>query len=1250
MKKKVKISKVVPKKDERKISYFQLFRYATLQDKIFIALGIISAIVCGIIHSYVMIFFGDVTGVIVEYTAAINKTKDSNETQFIEEALYDGIRDFAIYVSMSGIVTIITTYLAGVFFSYSALRQIFHIRKLIFKKTLNMDISWYDLNKTGDFATTLTDNLAKFEEGIGEKVGTFIFFESTFVTGVIIALALGWELALICMASLPVSFGVAVIVSWLSTKFSKQEMEAYGAAGSIAEEVLSSVRTVVAFDGQEKEITRYKKHLQSAEKNNITKNLFSGISNGFMWFFLFASYALAFWYGVGLILEERNLPKEDIIYTPANMMAVYFCTLIALWNFGTGTPYLEIFGTACGAAAKVFEILDIEPQINLYKNLGTKPKTMRGDISFKDVHFQYPSRSDVKILQGFNFDIKSGETVALVGSSGCGKSTCIQLIQRFYDATSGSVTIDDKNIKNLNLTWLRNKIGVVGQEPALFAATIADNIKYGNQSATQDDIEKAAKKANAHDFIKSLPRGYNTLIGERGTQISGGQKQRIAIARALIREPKILLLDEATSALDTTSEAEVQAALDAISGECTTIIVAHRLSTIRNADRIVVVSEGKVVEEGDHAQLMAERGAYHSLVVSQGINETEEVFTENKEVLNGVNNVAKVSETAMIETTSEEKLDKDVQETTGGSSIISILKVNSPEWFYISVGCITSVITGSALPLYGLVYGDIIGVLADDNDSYVREQSNLFSLYFVIIGIITGVATFFQMYFFAIAGEKLTKRIRGNMFRAILSQEMAWFDRKDNGVGALCAKLSGEAASVQGAAGIRIGTVLNSISTFIVANTIAFYFEWKLALVLMSFSPIILLSIFFEQKFIQGDTKVNQKCLENSAKIAVEAIGNIRTIASLGCEQVFYENYVTELKPYVKNVKKQMHFRSILMGVARSVMLFANVVGIGYGAYLVLTTNLDYAIVFKVSETLILSSWSIGAAFSFSTNFQKGLIAADRIFALLRRVPEVKNAFQPLHLHHSDVKGDIKYTNVYFTYPTRPTVSVLNGLNMNILHGKTVALVGSSGCGKSTIIQLLERFYDPASGEVSFERENVKNLDINNLRSHLGVVSQEPILFDRTIAENIAYGANNRTVSIDEIVEAAKSANIHCFISSLPLGYETSLGSKGTQLSGGQKQRVAIARALIRNPRILLLDEATSALDNESEKIVQEALDNAKQNRTCITIAHRLTTIQDADVICVLNEGTVAEMGKHPELLEKKGLYYEFYKLQTGQK
>ncbi|XP_063931284.1 ATP-dependent translocase ABCB1-like isoform X2 [Zophobas morio] len=1247
--KKVKIQSVSSQKEEKKISYFQLFRYSTVQDKICIALGTICAVICGCIQPYVMILFGDVTGVIVDYAESLTKNLTDNETIIAEENLYDGIRHFAIFASVLGIIMIITTYLAGVLFTYSALKQIFLIRKLILKKTLNMDISWYDLNKTGDFATTFTDNLSKLEEGIGEKVGIFIFFETIFVTGIIMALVLGWQLALICMVSLPVSFGLTIIISWLSTKFSQQELEAYGTAGAIAEEVLSSVRTVVAFDGQEKEFSRYEKHLETAKNNNIRKNLFSGISNGFMWFFVFASYALSFWYGVGLILNERSLPEEERIYTPGNMVSVFFCTLIASWNFGVGAPYFEIFGTACGAASRVFEILDTEPEINLHKNLGVKPNTMRGDITFKNVYFHYPSRPEVKILQDFNLEIKSGQTVALVGTSGCGKSTCVQLIQRFYDAISGTVTIDDNNIKNLNLSWLRSKIGVVGQEPALFAATIAENIRYGNLSATQEDIEKAAKKANAHNFIQNLPRGYNTIVGERGAQLSGGQKQRIAIARALIRRPKILLLDEATSALDTTSEAEVQAALDAISGECTTIIVAHRLSTIRNANRIIVLSEGKVLEEGNHAELMEKRGDYYNLVVSQGLSETEDVSSEEKALINGIQKVAASmpEESTLTESCSEENLD-DSNVTNKGSSIISILKVNKPEWFYIMVGCITSVITGAALPVYGLVFGDIIGVLADPREWYVREESNTFSLFFVIIGIVTGVATFLQMYYFSIAGEKLTLRIRAKMFRAMLSQEMAWFDRKDNGVGALCAKLSGEAASVQGAAGIRIGTVLNSIATFIIANTMALYFEWKLALVLISFSPVILLSVFFEQKFTQGDTQVNQKFLEKSAKIAVEAIGNIRTIASLGCEQVFYENYVIELTPYVVNVKKQMHFRSIVLGIARSIMLFAYAVAMGYGAYLMISTQLDYGIVFKVSETVIVGSWSIGNAFSFSPNFQKGLLAAERIFVLLKRIPEIKNTTNPVHLQK--VRGNIKYSDIYFTYPTRPTVSVLKGLNMNILQGKTIALVGSSGCGKSTIIQLLERFYDPTSGEVTLDKEDVKTIEISDLRSHLGIVSQEPNLFNRTIAENIAYGANDRNVSVDEIIEAAKSANIHNFISALPLGYNTNLGNKGTQLSGGQKQRVAIARALIRNPRILLLDEATSALDNESEKIVQEALDNAKKNRTCITIAHRLTTIQDADLICVLNEGIVVEMGNHVELLEKKGLYYDFYKLQAGQK
>jgi len=291
---------------------------------------------------------------------------------------------------------------------------------------------------------------------------------------------------------------------------------------------------------------------------------------------------------------------------------------------------------------------------------------------------------------------------------------------------------------------------------------------------------------------------------------------------------------------------------------------------------------------------------------------------------------------------------------------------------------------------------------------------------------------------------------------------------------------------------------------------------------------------------------------------------------------------------------------------------------------------------------------SIANSLAFTPNFQKGIESAASAFKLLERVPKVRNIRDAITAKWK--VGDINYSDIKFAYPTRPETTVLNGLNLEILNGKTVALVGPSGCGKSTIVQLIERYYDPLSGVVDVDGVDLKNMKLSTLRSHMGIVSQEPNLFDRTIGQNIAYGDNSREVPQDEIIDAAKNANIHNFISQLPLGYDTPLGDKGAQLSGGQKQRVAIARALVRNPMVLLLDEATSALDTESEKVVQEALDNAKEGRTCITIAHRLTTIQDADLIAVINEGQVHELGTHQELLALRGIYHKLHSLQAGKR
>lgn len=401
----------------------------------------------------------------------------------------------------------------------------------------------------------------------------------------------------------------------VQTSLTEKELKAYSTAGAVAEEVLSAIKTVFAFSGQQKELERYKKSLTPAENNGIKKGTYTGLGGGTMWFIIDVLQALAFWYGMRLILEDRD--KEIKEYTPATLLIVLFGVLTGAQNLGMTLPHLEAFNVARASAAEIFEVIEQESKIDPMSAVGDKLSSICGNIEFKEVHFSYPTRPSVKALKGISFQIKAGTSVALVGPSGCGKSTCLQLIQRFYDPTSGSVMIDGKCVDQLNVASLRSFIGLVGQEPVLFDTTISENIRFGNLTASQADIEQAARMANCHQFIAKLPLAYETRVGQRGTQLSGGQKQRIAIARALVGDPSILLLDEATSALDGTSEKQVQEALEKASKGRTTVIISHRLSSIVDADRIIYIDEGQVIEEGSHAELMALKGHYYQLVLAQ---------------------------------------------------------------------------------------------------------------------------------------------------------------------------------------------------------------------------------------------------------------------------------------------------------------------------------------------------------------------------------------------------------------------------------------------------------------------------------------------------------------------------------------------------------------------------------------------------------------------------------------------------------
>ncbi|CAF1151950.1 unnamed protein product [Rotaria sordida] len=681
---------------------------------------------------------------------------------------------------------------------------------------------------------------------------------------------------------------------------------------------------------------------------------------------------------------------------------------------------------AQGAAAAVFQLIDEENEASINETDIWKEDTksicnINGDIEFDNVNFNYPSRKEASVLHNLSLIARAGQITALVGSSGCGKSTCISLLLRYYEPQLGQIMIDGRPITDYNVKQLRQNIGVVSQEPILFGMSIYENIRFGKVNATQAEIEQAAQEANAHNFIMQLPDKYETLVGERGIQLSGGEKQRIALARALVKQPSFLLLDEATSALDNVNEKIVQETLDRACKGRTTIVIAHRLATIRNAHQIYVLDDGSVIEQGTHEILMAKKGGKYQ---------------------------------AMVKHQQMEKIDDNIDD------MMSMQKAQEEDekWIFERSRLLSD---------SGIV--DVNKAFKYCSTSERRRQVLTTSLLFLLLGVVFLILRIFQYTAFAISGSKLTQRIRSKAFECLLRQEVAYFDRPENSSGAICVRLSSDASK--------------------------------------------------------------------------------RIAASVSAAKTFFDLF--DRNPAIDN------------------------------------TSIE-------GQELV------------------------------------------------DFHGEIKFDQVKFIYPTRPTSIVLNKFQLNIKPSQRVALVGASGCGKSTIIQLLERFYDVTSGQLLLDGIDIRKLNIHWIRSHFGLVSQEPILFDLTIAENIAYGLEN--VPMEDIINAARKANIHQFIQKLPQGYETKVGWKGSFLSGGEKQRIAIARTLLRQPKVLLLDEATSAMDSHNEQIVQEALEKAQRedpSRTSLIIAHRLSTICSCDLICVLDRGHIVESGTHKELIERRGAYYK---------
>ncbi|GMP95467.1 hypothetical protein CsSME_00044507 [Camellia sinensis var. sinensis] len=1128
-------------------------------------------------------------------------------------------------------------------------RQAAKMRMEYLRSMLNQDISVFDTDasSTGEVISAITSDIIVVQDAISEKVGNFIHYISRFIAGFTIGFIRVWQISLVTLSIVPLIAIAGGVYAFVATGLIARVRKSYVYAGEIAQEVIGNVRTVQAFAGEEKAVRSYRAALLDTYKYGRKAGLAKGLGLGTLHCVLFLSWSLLVWY-TSIVVHKNIANGGDSFTTMLNVV-------ISGLSLGQAAPDISAFIRAKTAAYPIFEMIERNTISKTSLKTSRKLVNHEGHIQFKDVCFSYPSRPDVMIFNKLCLDIPSGKIVALVGGSGSGKSTVISLIERFYEPISGQILLDGTNIRELDLQWLRQQIGLVNQEPALFATTIRENILYGKDDASPEEITRAVKLSEAITFINNLPDRLETQVGERGIQLSGGQKQRIAISRAIVKNPSILLLDEATSALDAGSEKSVQEALDRVMVGRTTIVVAHRLSTVRNADVIAVVQGGKIVETGSHDQLISKpNSAYASLIQLQEAASLHCLPSHGPALGRplSIKYSRELSRKTSRGTSSHSDKMSVGQIGVDGLEIVNppcvsngrLYSMVGPDWMYGVSGTICALIAGAQVPLFALGVTQALVSYYMDWDITCREVKKI-ALLFCGGAFITVIVHAIAHLSFGIMGERLTLRVREMMFSAILSNEIGWFDDTNNTSSMLASRLESDATLLRTVVVDRSTVLIENVGLVVTSFTIAFILNWRLMLVVMATYPLIISGHISEKMFMKGYGGNLSKAYLKANMLAGEAVSNIRTVAAFCSEEKVLDLYARELVEPSRRSFTRGQIAGIFYGVSQFFIFSSYGLALWYGSVLMGKEISSFKSIMKSFMVLIVTALAMGEALAMAPDLLKGNQMVASVFEVLDRKTEVKG---DIGEELTKVDGIIELRGVQFHYPSRPDVLIFKGFNLTVHAGQSMALVGQSGSGKSSVLALVLRFYDPAAGEVMIDRKDIKKLKLKSLRKHIGLVQQEPALFATSIYENILYGREGASEA--EVIDAAKLANAHSFISALPEGYSTKVGERGVQLSGGQKQRVAIARAVLKNPAILLLDEATSALDVESERVVQQALDRLMKNRTTVMVAHRLSTIKNADQISVLQDGKIIEQGTHSSLVENKdGAYFKLISLQQQQ-
>lgn len=1140
----------------KEIGYWQLFRYTTGGEKALLAVAILMS--------------GFQGGMMPLFAVAYGKITEDFTPTSTKDEIRSAATTTAIYMILIGIATFFFCFLGSFLWTYVGGKIVIRVKQLYFANLLDQEMGWFDVVSPEKLTISYVEDMQKFKEAVGFNNHITIASFGTTILGFVVGYIHGWWFSLIVTLTFPaLMIGMVAFVA-VNQKEAKVTKIAYEKAGGASEQALGAIKTIKALGGEDHEVNIYSEALEEAKKVSIKYGFIAAFCYGLFMFCMTASFGLNYW--IGAILVEKSTYNGNVgrPYNVKDIITVFFAIVNGGFALGQTSPALKAIGMGRGAASAIYSIIQRVSAIPQNDPKGDHPVKIEGDIEFRDVQFTYPSRPDSKILKGLNMTIPKGKKVALVGETGCGKSTTIQMIERYYDPTNGDVLIDGKNIKDYNMTSLRKFIGYVGQEPVLFATTIRENLLIAKPTASEEEIIEALKKANAYGFIELLEKKLDTFVGSGGSQLSGGQKQRISIARSILQDPTILLLDEATSALDHRNEREIQETLDKFSKNRTTVTIAHRLSTVINSDIIFVFDKGLVVEQGSHEELIKKNGIYTKLVtiqlkglqfktdnklITDALNAPEDPLPLDRAHLSQRLSQMEVKEIELeakegqevegmigLDPSKEAKLEqisiekKAREEEERNKKLKSKLNIYIKKHYILFLGgCFFALAGGCVMPLFALFLADMLTALSNFEilrnglgakyqiswESNKKDVERI-ALSLLVVALFGMVTNFIQLSFFNSLSQKVTTSLRRDLYKHFLTRDIEFFDDPKHSPGELSSVLAKECIVVNSVVSTSYGAVLTGIGSFACGVTIAFISSWRIALISLALTPLIFATGVIKTSKMKKKVSIEVESFESKA--FQETVTNMRTVLALNAassKKVSFEKYVEEEN---KVTHKSNSFHAILEAMAQFTTFIVYGIIFYAGAEFTLNNGLTFQNMFRGFMGIVFAAYGASMGQQFAGNLGAAEQAAATIFGYMEIQNKIVNKPDGLK---TPIRGEIEFRNIKFTYPQRHTPCFLD-LSFKILPKQKVAFAGPSGTGKSTIFSLLYRFYDPENGSVLVDGVDIKDYDIQHLRESLGMVSQEPTLFNESIRYNIKY--NKPAITEEEVKTAVNIANATKFI------------------------------------------------------------------------------------------------------------------------